>query len=97
MRGQPKQQKGRALHDVAAQARVGRERQSSRGARGVDLGRGQVPSRRELGLRRQERLLLGDETPLVRDDAPLRLDAAASRTIRYRLRGSSRRQYQNLR
>ena len=76
--GKPKTEEKREgrLHDVAAQARVGRERQSSRGARGVDLGRGQITSRRELGLRRQERLLLGDEPPLVRDDAPLRLDAA---------------------
>ena len=83
MRGQPKQtgekREGR-LHDVAAQARVGRERQSSGGARGVDLGRGQTPSRRELGLRRQERLLLGDEPPLVRDDAPLRLSWRTSYT-----------------
>ena len=76
MRGQPKQQKGRALHDVAAEARVRRERQSPGGARGVDLGRGQIASRRQLGLRRQERLLLGDERALVRDDAPLGLDAA---------------------
>ena len=76
--GKPKTEEKREgrLHDVAAQARVGRERQSSRGARGVDLGRGQITSRRELGLRGQERLLLGDETPLVRDDAPLRLHSA---------------------
>ena len=73
---QNRRETGRALHDVAAQARVGRERQSPSGARRVDLGRGQITSRRELGLRGQERLLLGDETPLVRDDAPLRLDAA---------------------
>ena len=79
---------GRALHDVAAQARVGRERQSSGGARGVDLGRGQIASRRELGLRRQERLLLGDEPPLVRDDAPLRL---------HRTRGIGRRPHRAFR
>jgi len=69
------EQEGR-LHDVAAEARVGRERKSAMSARGVDLGRGQIARRRELRLRGQQSLLLGDEPPLVLDDAPLGLDAA---------------------